>query len=62
MAEPNPTGPAITYTYADITGHPTVAHIDRAALTDRRERAICKALLFEALRLIEDANREDSRP
>jgi hypothetical protein len=55
-----PTGPAITYTFLDITGLTTVASVDRSALTDPRERAICKALLWRALRLIEDADRADA--
>ena len=59
---PDTTGPAITYTFTDITGATLIAPVDRDPLADPRERAICKALLWRALKLIEDADREDSRP
>ncbi|MEU5496132.1 hypothetical protein [Streptomyces griseofuscus] len=49
-----PTGPALAYTSApDADGTSHITRIDLEAVTDPRERAICKALLFHALRLLE---------
>ncbi|MGW3196279.1 hypothetical protein ACWDBD_17170 [Streptomyces sp. NPDC001118] len=53
-----PTGPALTYTTSqDTDGVQRTVPIDRETLTDPRERALCKALLWHALKLVEEADR-----
>jgi hypothetical protein len=46
-------GPHLVYRSSSDNGLRTHALIDRQALTDPRERALCRALLLHALALLE---------
>ncbi len=57
LEQPTQTGPCLTYTSGpDQHGTVTTVNVDRAAPSDRRERAICRALLVHALQLLDEAN------
>ncbi|MFE0329049.1 hypothetical protein ACFW08_20150 [Streptomyces sp. NPDC058960] len=48
-------GPRLTFTAGrDVTGTEQLIDVDRAAPTDPRDRAICRALLTHALRLLDE--------
>lgn len=55
IAIPAGRGPSLIYTYPD--GHDTtsVVLVDRIAVDNPRERAICRALLLHALTLLDAA-------
>ncbi|AWT42595.1 MULTISPECIES: hypothetical protein [Streptomyces] len=61
MTEPVPAGPALTYIGTpDDSGVWLTTRVDRVAPADPRERAICRALLVHALRLLdEETTRQD---
>lgn len=71
MAEPNlfvpyiltgPTGPQLTFTAGpDASGNALMTDVDRTAPTDPRDRAICRALLLHALRLLNEADQQDRK-
>lgn len=46
--------PALVFLYRDQLVH--VSEVSRTTVTDRRERAILRALLLEALRLLDGAD------
>lgn len=60
LPEPYPlgvTGPRLTFTAGpDVTGSALMIEVDRAAPADRRDRAICRALLTHALYLLDAAD------
>lgn len=61
MTEQQMTGPAIAYTSSlNLDGTQQITLVDRQALDDPRERAVCRALLLHALALL-DAS-EPTRP
>jgi hypothetical protein len=55
MTDTHDPGPHIVYRSTRDNDLRTHALIDREALTDPRERAICRALLLHALALLEDS-------
>ncbi|WP_394436209.1 hypothetical protein [Streptomyces sp. SGAir0957] len=55
-----PNGPTLAYATTSDTGDRIVQYIDRAAVEDPRERAICRALLQHAMDLLDRT--EPSRP
>jgi hypothetical protein len=55
MTDAHDPGPHLVYRSTRDNDLRTHALIDREALTDPRERAICRALLLHALALLEDS-------
>ncbi|MYY79715.1 MULTISPECIES: hypothetical protein [unclassified Streptomyces] len=55
-----PAGPTITFTTTKDNGDRLTQFVDRSALEDPRERAICRALLQHALDLLDRS--EPTRP
>jgi hypothetical protein len=55
-----PNGPTLAYTTTKDNGDRIVQYVDRAALEDSRERAICRALLQHAVDLLDRT--EPTRP
>lgn len=54
MTDVHLTGPAIAYTSSlNLEGTQDITLVDRQALNDPRERAICRALLQHALALLD---------